>query len=191
MRASELWQRHGLAPGFDVERLLDDLGLDLLWDEIPDGDGGRVLGQLLPEQQLVILNERHRQALEEKRGRLRRYTVGHEIGHWTLHADAIRSGTLNLLDDERVWCRSGSQQAIERQAEMFAAALLIPKEPLLAVLPKEPWSGWPTVYRIADTFVVNVTPMTIRLEEFGWMHRDKDGTPVSGRRPAGQATLFG
>ncbi len=94
--ASELWQRHGLVPGFDVERLLDDLGLDLLWDEVEDDDG-RVLGQLVPEKHLVILNERHQRLLEEKEGRLRRYTVGHEVGHWTLHADGVRSGTLSPL----------------------------------------------------------------------------------------------
>ena len=94
-RASELWQRHGLAPGFDVERLLDDLELDLLWEDVADADDGRILGQLVPEKRLVVLNERHRRLLEERAGRLRRYTVGHEIGHWVLHSEAIRSGTLN------------------------------------------------------------------------------------------------
>jgi hypothetical protein len=190
-RASELWQRHRLAPGFDIERLLDDLGLDLLWEEVADEDGGRVLGQLVPEQQLVVLNERHRGLLEEKEGRLRRYTVGHEIGHWTLHADAARSGTLSLFHGDRIWCRTGSRDPVERQAEMFSASLLMPKDQLQAALPKRPWQGWPAVYRLADTFLVNLTPMAIRLEELGWMHRDGDGTPVSGVKPAdGQASLF-
>lgn len=30
-RARDLWHRHALEPGFDAERLLDDLDLDLLW----------------------------------------------------------------------------------------------------------------------------------------------------------------
>jgi len=75
---------------------------------------------------VVVLNERHIDLLEQKEGRLRRYTIGHEVGHWTLHADAIRSGTLSLFDGSRVWCRDGSSDPVERQAEMFSAALLMP-----------------------------------------------------------------
>lgn len=191
-RAVELWQRHGLIPGFDVERLLDDLGLGLVWEPIDDRVGGRVLGQLIPEQQLVVLNERHLDLLEDKQGRLRRYTVGHEVGHWEFHSEAARSGTLKLLDGDRIWCRSHSTDVAERQAEMFSAALLIPRQELLATLPKTPWKGWRQVYMLADAFLVNITPMTIRLEQLGWMHRDDDGIPTSGRKPTpGQQALFG
>lgn len=191
-RAVELWRRHSLEPGFDVERLLDDLGLGLVWEDVDDPDGGIVLGQLIPKKQLVVLNKRHIERLEEKGGRLRRYTVGHEIGHWILHADAARSGTLSLFDGERIWCRDGSSDPVERQAEMFSASLLIPKDRLQSVLPKAPWRGWPAVYRLADEFVVNITPMTIRLEKLGWMHRDENNAPVSGPAPTpGQGLLFG
>lgn len=141
-RAAELWQRHDLEPGFDVERLLDMLGLGLVWESIEDEDDASVLGQLIPQKRLVVLNERHLGRLEQKDGRLRRYTVGHEIGHWILHADAIRSGTLSFFDGERVWCRDGSKDATERQAERFSAAVLMPKERLLAAVPKAPWRGW-------------------------------------------------
>jgi hypothetical protein len=191
-RAAELWQQHSLEPGFDVELLLDDLGLDLLWEVVDDdGPGGVVLGQLIPDTRLVVLNQRHIERLEAKGGRLRRYTVGHEIGHWILHADAARRGNLLLFDGERILCRDGSLDPIERQAEMFSAALLIPKDRLLSALPQAPWSGWPAVYRLADAFVVNLTPMMIRLERLGWMHRDDDGVPVSGARPTpGQGSLW-
>ncbi len=191
-RTAELWSRHALEPGFDVEALLDKLGLGLVWETVDDEGEAVVLGQLIPEKQLVVLNERHIERLEEKDGRLRRYTIGHEIGHWTLHADAVRSGTLSLFDGERIWCRDGSADPVERQAEMFSAALLIPKHHLLEVLPKAPWKGWPVVYRLADAFLVNLTPMAIRLEKLGWMHRGEDGIPASGPQQApGQATLFG
>src|SRR4051794_40088528 len=93
-RAAELWQRHRLEPGFDVERLLDELELDLVWDTIDDGDDGVILGQLIPAERLVVLNERHVARLEEKDGRQRRYTLGHEVGHWVLHARWATSETL-------------------------------------------------------------------------------------------------
>jgi Zn-dependent peptidase ImmA (M78 family) len=167
------------------------MDLGLAWEPIDDDGGSRVLGQLIPEEKVVVLNERYVDLLEEKDGRLRRFTIGHEVGHWTIHAQDIRSGTLSLFDGKRVWCRDGSQDAAERQAEMFSAALLMPRDRLLAALPRSPWRGWPSVYRLADAFGVNVTPVAIRLEKLGWMHRDDDGVPVSGPRiPAGQGSLF-
>ena len=190
-RAAELWQRHSLDVGFDVERLLDDIGLSLVWEFIDDTDGAAVLGQLVPEKRLVVLNERYFDRLEERSGRLRRYTVGHEIGHWTLHAEDVRSGTLSLFDGERIWCRDGSPDPVERQAEMFSAALLMPRDRLRQALPDGPWQGWRRVYDLADMFVVNATPMIIRLEQYGWAHRDDEGAPVSGRKPVpGQGSLF-
>ena len=192
-RATELWRAHSLTPGFDVERLLDELELSLVWESLDDEAGADVLGQLVPARSLVVLNERHIDRLEARQGRLRRFTIGHEIAHWMLHADAVRSGTLSLFDGERIWCRTGSTDPIERQAEMFSAALLIPRNLLrdaLAPTPA-PWSGWPVVYRLADRFLVNVTPMAIRLERLGWMHRDERGSPVSGPASApGQGVLF-
>jgi hypothetical protein len=190
-RAAELWPRHDLAPGFDVERLLDCLGLGLAWESIAKEEEGRVLGQLIPEEKVVVLNERHLALLEEKDGRLRRFTVGHEVGHWVLHAEAIRSGMMTLFEGQRIWCRDGSPDPAERQAETFSAALLMPRDQLLAKLPKAPWHGWPHVYRLADTFVVNITPMKIRLEMLGWMHLDEQGVPCSGpKEPTSQTSLF-
>lgn len=190
-RTLELWRRHSLEPAFDVEQLLDDVGLGLVWEDVADSADAVVLGQLIPEKKLVVLNERHIDRLEEKNGRLRRYTIGHEIGHWILHAEAARSGTLSLFDGERILCRDGSQDPVERQAEMFAASLLIPKDQLRSAMPKPPWRGWPAVYRLADAFLVNVTPMKIRLERLGWMHLADGGEPVSGPAPTpGQESLF-
>ena len=189
--AAALTREHQLAPGFDVERLLDQLGLGLVWEPIDDDGGGRILGQLIAEEKIVVLNERHLELLEQNSGRLRRFTVGHELGHWSLHAAAIRSGTGTLFENGRVWCRDGSADPLERQAEMFSAALLIPRDQLLAAVPASSWHGWPTVYRLADEFQINATPMIIRLETLGWAHRDADGTPRSGPLVSqGQDSLF-
>lgn len=190
-RAAELWREYQLVPGFDVERLLDDLGLGLVWEVVPDESEARVLGQLMPADRIVVLNERHLQELQENDCRLERFTVGHEIGHWILHSGAIRSGMLSFFDGARIWCRDGSVDPVERQAEMFSAALLMPRDQLRAALPRHRWTGWPTVYGLADAFVVNVTPMKIRLERLGWMHLDDEGMPVAGPEgEPGQARLF-
>ena len=190
-RVADIWRQFSLEPGFDIEALLDDLGLGLIWDNVPDENGLRVLGQLKPYEKVVVLNERYLEMLEEKDGRLGRFTLGHEIGHWELHSAVIRTGTLRLFDGERILCRDGSSDPIERQAEMFSAALLMPREVLREALTQLPWRGWRTLYQLADHFVVNITPMKVRLERLDWIHLDEKGKPATGPRPvSGQGTLF-
>lgn len=190
-RAAELWQRFSLSEGFDVERLLDNLELNLTWEEIPEPEDGNVLGQLLPTRQLVLLNERHYERLEKREGAQLRFTVGHEVGHWILHVPNGGLGSSDLFDGERVLCRDGSQASVERQAEMFSAALLIPREVLAKNLPRTAWSGWSTVYRLAEKFVVTPTAMQIRLEKLDWMHLSEGREPRSGPPPVpGQGSLF-
>ena len=146
-----------------------------------------MLGQIVPELRLVMLNERHLDRLEAKRGCLRRFTLGHEIGHWTLHCAAARSGIPRFTGP---LCRSAS--ASERQADRFSAALLMPEDQVLAALPGSAWHGWRPVTRLAEDFVVSPSAMRRRLEELGCMRLDRDGVPVSGRlQSAGQDTLFG
>jgi hypothetical protein len=189
--ANEFWQRFDLAPGFDVELLLDRVGLDLLWEQIPEQEGGIILGQLVPGKALVVLNEKNRVRLERDGGTQGRFTIGHEIGHWTLHSEAVRSGTLSLFDGQRVLCREMSREPVELQAERFAGALLVPREQVVPLLPEHPWSGWGPVYRLAESFRVSATAMAVRLAELGRAHRDDNGTPVSGPKvPLGQEALF-
>lgn len=192
-RAAELWRRHALKPGFDVEKLLDELDLGLSWEAIDDDDGeGSILGQLIPAERLVVLNERHLERLEKSGGRLRRFTVGHEIGHWILHVRDGGPDAMSLLEDDRTMCRDGSIASTERQAEMFSAALLVHRDALRDALPSGPWRGWRPIYRLAEHFGVNPTPMAIRLEKLGWMHGVSDGNPVSGPpMDSEQGELFG
>lgn len=188
--SGQLWIRYNLEPGFDAEALLDAMGLGLLWEEIEDAGHARILGALRPRDHLVILNDRHIADLEGNVG-LRRFTIGHEIGHWLLHADAARSGTIPIDSDGRTWCRSGATEQLERQAEMFAARLLMPRDRLAHEVPTGRWSGWGPVYGLAETFVASPTAMIVRLEELKLAHRDPAGTPRSGQLPQpGQGQLF-
>jgi Zn-dependent peptidase ImmA (M78 family) len=187
--AAELWRRHGLEANFDLEVLLDDLKLGLLWDQLPMN----VLGALQAEEHLVILNQDRLPEFQAMRG-LERFTIGHEIGHAVLHANDSWTATLPLLEGGRTWCRDGSQDPPEFQANRFASYLLVPTDRLLGLLPTSPWSGWPPVYRLAETFGVTPTAMIVRLEHGRLAHRDGAGAPVSGPRPGdptGQETLPG
>jgi len=90
----------------------------------PDVDEGRSLsGLLLSGRREIWVN-----AAEAKEWpRRRRFTIGHELGHWVLH----RAG------NESIFCRSTNVQPeeqdeserppdIEEEASVFAAALLMP-----------------------------------------------------------------
>ncbi len=186
-RASELWRRHQLEPGFNIDALLDALGLNLLWDELPHD----VLGALKPAEALVILNDKRVADFEANPG-WERFTTAHEVGHWIFHAEEARTGTLPMLEGGRTWCRDGSRDPAEIQADRFASYFLMPTDRLQPLLPIPPWQGWPPVYRLAERFRVTGTAMIVRLERGGWAHRDGNGTPRSGRRPeadTGQGTL--
>jgi hypothetical protein len=192
-RAAELWRRFSLRPGFDVEKLLDNLELDLCWELVDDEDGtGAILGQLIPARRLVILNERHKDRLEENGGGQLRYTIGHEIGHWIFHSGGLGDGASLLIADERTMCRTNSRESIEIQAEIFSAALLVQRDALKAALPQGEWRGWPVVYELAALFLVTPTAMKNRLRRLDWIHLDTADTPISGPGPApGQGSLLG
>lgn len=187
-RAADIWRLHRLEPGFDVEQLLDLLGLSLLWDPLP----ADVLGALKAEESLVILNEHRLEDFETNVG-LQRFTVAHEIGHSVFHAEDARSGSLPMLEGGRTWCRDASRTPTEVQADLFASYLLMPTDRLQQALPRASWHGWPTVYRLAETFAVSPTAMIIRLQKANWAHRGHDGVPASGSphgADSGQGVLF-
>ena len=67
-RAAEIWRSQKLSVGFDAEALVDDLALGLIWNAIDDADDGLIFGALWPARHLVLLNERHRDLLEQNVG---------------------------------------------------------------------------------------------------------------------------
>ena len=56
----------------------------------------------------------------------RRFTIGHELGHWE-HAPRPPAGALLPLDDGRTRPSRARSRDIEEEASRFAAALLMPQ----------------------------------------------------------------
>jgi hypothetical protein len=94
---------------------------------VPDpGPGQSLSGLLLPGLGEIWVNAAEARDWPARR----RFTISHELGHWCLHRSR-----------EAVWCRSGAvdppdspagprraQPVQEREADEFAAALLMPAE---------------------------------------------------------------
>src|SRR6266852_3993711 len=116
------------------------------------------------------------------------------LGHAILYAEDSWTEVLPLIESGKTWCRDGSSDPTEFQANRFASYLLVPTDRLLRVLPTSPWSGWSPIYRLAETFGITPTAMIVRLEQGQLAHRDDAGKPASGPRArdlAGQETLPG
>lgn len=84
------------------------------------------------------------------------FTIAHELGHWMLHREAFRA------DPERYpvlprFQKTDDSNAFEREANTFAANLLVPDHLL------KPVKGAP-IAALADVFGVSRTMMEIRLK---------------------------
>src|SRR5438128_1151549 len=91
-RLTQLQRRLGrpLTPPVAIDLVAEQvLGLDFLWEPIDELPSEVILGGLIPDRRLIVLNENRRTLFEAKPG-LERSTKGHEMGHWDLFVDRGR-----------------------------------------------------------------------------------------------------
>ena len=195
-----LWAQHKLAPRFDVEKLLDDLDLGLLWTPLPRYMGLPVAGQLLPSIRKVLINEELLDLFAATPGLLR-FTLAHEIGHWALHAQRIADGGIAdpRADGGSLTCpRSdigliaggGDSYRLEFQASLFASHLLAPDRLFVPRVERYGCDGWRSTGQLAREFGMSLSAVVVRLLQDGHAHRDEQGIPRPGPAPsAEQASL--
>ena len=101
-----------------------DIAEDLLGLRVHVRPGLDVSGMLVPSRRVVYLNA------DEPPAR-RRFTLAHELGHWVVHCAGASV-------PPRILCRSdettGAADAREREANVFAATLLMPRAGLTAAV---------------------------------------------------------
>ncbi len=99
-----------------------------------------------------------------------RFTIAHELGHYQLHTTDELTDGIFIDKDFIVKFRSekkySAQEATqEKEANEFAAELLMPKELLLAEIKKKAYANLSEIKcieKLANTFDVSVPAMTIR-----------------------------
>lgn len=97
------------------------------------------------------------------------FTLGHELGHYFLHADKLKKGE-GMVDGESELAnvpyrhRSGASDAarLEVEANNFAASLLMPAD-----LVRRAWEATESVEKCAGIFKISVVAMSIRLTQLG------------------------
>ncbi len=103
----------------------------------------------------------------QSRGR-RAFTVGHEFGHYVLHRDLIETDPSFeggvYCDEESVLRRQG--QGIEKEADTFAAALLMPLHDFRRQLPATERPNFERLSRLAKRYGVSLTATILRWLEY-------------------------
>jgi len=119
-RAADLLRRYherfggSLQPPVPVEAIAEDL----LGLSVAESESLQVSGVLLPAEREVWLN-----AIEP--APRRRFTLAHELGHWVCQVLEGRGAPVMCRADE---VGVGEGRALEREANVFAAELLMPEE---------------------------------------------------------------
>lgn len=145
--------------GLDVQEHADLMSL--LGAPMPP-EGATLSGLLFPSERRIWVN-----AVEAGRwpGR-RRFTIAHEIGHWQLHRDGAYEAHARFCRSDEVEAtgdRARKARNIEREANQFAAALLMPEE-LVRSHAEELRRN---VGLLARRFDVSGTAMEVRLDDLG------------------------
>ena len=140
-----------------VEAIAEDL-LGLRVEERWDVD---VSGMLLPAERRIVLNAAEAPRDEAPLRRFR-FTIAHEVGHWVCHCLEGRAPDLEPSYCRPVDLTEAADRALEREANVFAAELLMP-EPAV----REAWEELGDIAACAARFDVSPTAMQWRLYGYG------------------------
>jgi hypothetical protein len=161
-----------LAPPIDID-LVGELACGLQWDweVLPEPPRTLVWAALFPQEARVALNETHAKKFAASSG-LERFTKAHEIGHWTLHVDKEKGEYSPDVAPEFI-VRGALQSMVpnrqtdwlERHADWFAAALLMPASIFVPIAEKHDLHNPRSLQKLARTFDVSPAALRARLSQ--------------------------
>ena len=149
-----LWQRLQVAGltgiPLNIGAVAEFLGLEVV-EEIMDDD---LSGYLEYRQGTWVAGAN---ALHHRNRR--RFTIAHEIAHYVLHRDRAAS-----FHDRTFARRATSSDEMEREADRFAANLLMPEDSVREAIRK----GATSVATLAEQFGVSALAMKFRVQSLGY-----------------------
>jgi hypothetical protein len=141
-------------PPFSAFEIARHLGVPV---EEVEFDDGEVAGQLIRGGGRSKIRIRGDDPLARKN-----FTIAHELGHYLLHPTGDWSDTEVVMYRRAYWEDVSGVARAEFQANLFAAALLMP-EPSV----REYWAKLGSPYYLAPIYRVSNSAMLRRLEELG------------------------
>lgn len=152
-----------LSAPVDLTAITRKLGVPVSFDVLDDEISGFFV--VRDGRPGICVNARHHPNRQ-------RFTLAHEIAHYRLHHTKKAKDNL-YLDKSLVYlrghARSGKQDAKERDADQFAAALLMPSRLVTDYIERHSLDPSEEIdlYRLTMAFRVSEQAMTIRLNELG------------------------
>ncbi len=147
--------------GDEIPVPVESIAEDLLGLRIEESDElGDCSGVLFPAERRILLNAAEA-THDGEPIRRHRFTIAHELGHWVCHA---LEGAAPAA--QPTYCRSQDlaqdvDRALEREANVFAAELLMPETAVRAA-----WRSLPSIAAAADRFGVSRLSAHWRLYSF-------------------------
>jgi len=189
------WQ--GYVAKTDIDSIIEfEYGLDIQWENIDHlCTDGIVLAAIIPDQKLIYMNESQKCMFVEKMGTMN-FSKAHELGHWILHVTEQQEyEQLSFGQSDRYFCRSNAKRMPEEiQADMFAAAILMPKEIItgaISDLISRKRVVLRDLYILKDSFEVSISALTNRIRALKLLYIDDNGKIFMNEAEAlGQLTLF-
>ncbi|WP_107666295.1 ImmA/IrrE family metallo-endopeptidase [Cyanothece sp. BG0011] len=168
----------------DASRVAEFLGLDVVWDSIPNDEKGVIAARILPLEKLIEINE----LIPELRGGFGESTIAHEIGHWVLHIDKNRvenclKQDTKMIKVEPLLCRNEvNLSGIEWQAQYFASCLLMPRFKLQEMGQNRDLKQWRELYGMAEELGVTISNLVHRLKDLGWIELKENSRQIEVRK---------
>ena len=150
----------GLSP-FPYEKIVqENSDLEIVLAETDQSISGAILFIITENRFRIIVNK-------NKPATRQNFTIAHEIGHYFLHKDKIKSNENLLVDGENSLdgasalfrLDAAETTKLETEANNFAAALIMPTK-----LVQDAWLTLKNIEECARIFNVSVSAMSIRLE---------------------------
>ncbi len=151
-KAKEIIAKYGITvPFVDVASIAMEEGLKLVeFDPANNEQLNAIAGFLNPETKTIYINK-------NDPANRKTYTIAHELGHYILKHKANEFGVL-----PRFQSYHSEKQGIEKEADAFAANLLVPKDLLKSIMRKYSLSN-NDVGILAKMFAVSEEMMRYRL----------------------------
>jgi len=170
-RAHAVRERYlGLFGGPELPVPVEAIAGDLLGLRIEESWDLDCSGMLLPAERRIVLNaaEAPRDAAPLRRFR---FTIAHEIGHWVCHCLEGRAPSPAPSYCRPVDLTEAADRTLEREANVFAAELLMPESAVRAA-----WAELSEMETCATRFDVSPTAMHWRLYSFGLQEQPAAGS---------------
>ena len=137
----------------DLIKLANNFNIEVYQSELENKVSGAIKYDKNQDRYTILLNEKD----SENR---KRFTIAHELGHYFLHTEILKSD--EILVDTLYRMKSDENRELEKEADYFAGALLMNKK----LLEKMYDQGY-SISSLAQIFEVSESAMTVRMDILG------------------------